>query len=301
MHSKYLPFIIAIAVVPAILFVFTGWKEEKGNFEEEKTAIAIRKIGHEVLLLSGDSSSRVLPVKQISKGEYLIQFESGFSFVPDSLFALTNRIIQAHQLPAEYMVNVLECRTHEVVYGFALSGNRQNDVAPCNTRIQPQGCYAIKISFPVAAAAAPQKKLALYGGALMGAALLSLGIVGFYRKRKKTNAPADVPAGLVKNSGIRIGNYLFFKDQQCLVTEGEKIDLTSKEAELLFIFASHPNQIIDRARLQKEIWEDGGVIVSRSLDVFVSKLRKKLEKDPAVKLVNSHGKGYKLEIGGIDA
>jgi DNA-binding response OmpR family regulator len=48
--------------------------------------------------------------------------------------------------------------------------------------------------------------------------------------------------------------------------------------------------------LQKEIWEDEGIIVGRSLDVFISKLRKKLENDSAVKLVNIHGKGYKLEI-----
>jgi DNA-binding response OmpR family regulator len=65
---------------------------------------------------------------------------------------------------------------------------------------------------------------------------------------------------------------------------------------LLYIFASAPNEIIDRNRLQKEIWEDEGIIVGRSLDVFISKLRKKLENDSTVRLVNIHGKGYKLEI-----
>ena len=50
------------------------------------------------------------------------------------------------------------------------------------------------------------------------------------------------------------------------------------------------------ARLQKEIWEDEGVIVGRSLDMFISKLRKKLEADPNIKIVVIRGKGYKLEI-----
>jgi DNA-binding response OmpR family regulator len=49
--------------------------------------------------------------------------------------------------------------------------------------------------------------------------------------------------------------------------------------------------------LQKEVWEDEGVIVGRSLDMFISRLRKKFEKDPLVKIVNIHGKGYRLDIG----
>jgi len=65
----------------------------------------------------------------------------------------------------------------------------------------------------------------------------------------------------------------------------------------LLIFALSPNEMIERSRLQKEIWEDEGVIVGRSLDMFISKLRKKLELDPNCKIVAIRGKGYKLEIG----
>lgn len=53
---------------------------------------------------------------------------------------------------------------------------------------------------------------------------------------------------------------------------------------------------IERSRLQKEIWEDEGGIAGRSLDMFISKLRKKLEFDPNIRLVVIRGKGYKLEI-----
>jgi len=56
------------------------------------------------------------------------------------------------------------------------------------------------------------------------------------------------------------------------------------------------NEISNRKQLQKEVWEDDGVLVGRSLDVFISKLRKKLEADPAVRIINIHGKGYKLEV-----
>ena len=77
---------------------------------------------------------------------------------------------------------------------------------------------------------------------------------------------------------------------------GKTIGLTRTETRVLGIFALSPNEIIERSRLQKEIWEDEGVIVGRSLDMFISKLRKKLEPDPNIKIAVIRGKGYKLEI-----
>ena len=82
-----------------------------------------------------------------------------------------------------------------------------------------------------------------------------------------------------------------------LMINGKTIDLTRTETRVLRIFALSPNEAIERSRLQKEIWEDEGVIVGRSLDMFISKLRKKLEVDSKVKIVNIRGKGYKLDIG----
>ena len=81
-----------------------------------------------------------------------------------------------------------------------------------------------------------------------------------------------------------------------LIINGKTIDLTGTETRVLLIFALSPNETIERSRLQKEIWEDEGVIVGRSLDMFISKLRKKLEFDPNINIVVIRGKGYKLEI-----
>jgi DNA-binding response OmpR family regulator len=95
---------------------------------------------------------------------------------------------------------------------------------------------------------------------------------------------------------VKIGNYIFNPAQQWLELDGEKTVLTVKEARLLAIFATALNTIIERDSIQKEVWENEGVIVTRSLDVFISKLRKKLAGDPAIKIVNVHGKGYRLEV-----
>ena len=93
-----------------------------------------------------------------------------------------------------------------------------------------------------------------------------------------------------------LGKYFFYPEQQFLELNGEKTALTNKEARLLYILTNSPNTVVERNLLQKEVWENEGVIVTRSLDMFISKLRKKLNGDTNVKILNAHGKGYKLEI-----
>ena len=78
--------------------------------------------------------------------------------------------------------------------------------------------------------------------------------------------------------------------------ETKEINLSKKEVELLTIFVANPNKIIKREELSKQVWEDQGVFVGRSLDTYISKLRKKLSDDETIKLTNIHGIGYNLEI-----
>jgi DNA-binding response OmpR family regulator len=73
-------------------------------------------------------------------------------------------------------------------------------------------------------------------------------------------------------------------------------ELTNKEAKLLKLFCVNQNQVISRDAIQKSIWEDEGYFVGRSMDVFISRLRKLLKDDPNVTITNVHGVGYKLEV-----
>jgi DNA-binding response OmpR family regulator len=98
------------------------------------------------------------------------------------------------------------------------------------------------------------------------------------------------------NDMFTLGSMSFNAEVRTLIINGKTIDLTKTETRVLRIFALSPNEAIERSRLQKEIWEDEGVIVGRSLDMFISKLRKKLEFDPNIKIAVIRGKGYKLEI-----
>ena len=93
-----------------------------------------------------------------------------------------------------------------------------------------------------------------------------------------------------------IGSFNFYPEQNKLVKQATEISLSKKECEILAIFVARPNEIIKRDELTKTVWEDNGVIVGRSLDTYISKLRKKLQSDNSIKLTNVHGVGYKLEI-----
>jgi DNA-binding response OmpR family regulator len=96
--------------------------------------------------------------------------------------------------------------------------------------------------------------------------------------------------------GLRVGRSSLYMENQKLVSNGIEKDLTYREAKLLHLFSLHANQLLDRDLILKSVWEDEGIIVGRSVDVFVSRLRKLLKEDDSVRIVNVHGVGYRLEV-----
>lgn len=282
---KYLLALILLFI--SVICVAFGMRGED-DFDIARREVLLRRIGHELLLQSGDSTSRVLPVNKIAANEYQIRFENNLTFQPDSLVNTTRRLLAKDPLAGDYVVNVLNCGNASVAYGFAISGNKKDDIVACSGRVQPAACYMINIRFE------PKGILIAKNGYLLGS-LPFLAFVGFVflRSAKPRKALTDLQSA----SNFSLGPVLFDAKNRNLLINGKTIDLTGTETRLLLIFALSPNETIERSRLQKEIWEDEGVIVGRSLDMFISKLRKKLELDPNVKIVVVRGKGYKLEIG----
>ena len=102
------------------------------------------------------------------------------------------------------------------------------------------------------------------------------------------------PGGQKKLDNYKIGEYSFDTLKQLLVFKGQTMKLTTKESELLELLCRHRNEIMERNFTLKAIWTDDNYFNARSMDVYITKLRKYLKKDPAVKILNVHGKGYKL-------
>jgi len=102
---------------------------------------------------------------------------------------------------------------------------------------------------------------------------------------KKTAKPAD---------SYVIGKYSFDVTRHILSSDGQDQKLTSKEAALLEMLCANKNETLDRSEALKKIWLDDSYFNARSMDVYVTKLRKYLKGDSSIEILNVHGVGFKL-------
>jgi len=258
---------------------------DKPALPEKEMVIAFRQIGHEVMLHAGDSTSKILSPRKVDNLTYRLSFISDFSFVPDSLVKIVGKCFSSMQIIKPYVVNVIDCKSKFVVYGFQIGHGQKTTLVPCLGREQEPGCYIIEISF-----LADSSNMMSYGYALAIIGIVAFVFVGKSLTKNYRNDSSQIL------SGIQLGNYTFIPERRILKHANQITELSDKENKLLKIFAVNINQPVTRDMLMKEVWEDEGVIVGRSLDVFVSKLRKKLKDDSQIQLINIHGVGYSLEI-----
>ena len=105
-------------------------------------------------------------------------------------------------------------------------------------------------------------------------------------KRKNSSESTDGP--------IKIGNYIFDFKKQTLSINNTLEKLTHREAQLLFHLNQQKNQVLERSFILKKLWGNDDFFNARSMDVFITKLRKKLKSDESIQIINVRGFGYKL-------
>jgi hypothetical protein len=275
-----------LAIILLIGSSFSAQKKNSIDFSE-RVKISLREVGNQLLLSNNDSTSLVLPVIELKKGSYKLSFDKTLSFEPSNVVSIVDSSFSKSNLPKDYRVEVLQCEDQEVAYSYEFNSNIERTITPCAGRIAPESCYIIFVKFT-------NQKSTFFGTqtlvyTIVLGILLFL-IIKFYRSRKKITSIDN------KGNYETIGSFQFYPEQNKLVKQAIEINLSKKECELLEIFVANPNQIIKRDELEKRVWEDNGVFVGRSLDTYISKLRKKLKDDDTVKLINIHGVGYKLEV-----
>ena len=285
---------------------------------EKRIGVAMRMIGHEVLLCLGDSESRIMPIEKIDE-HYKIPFEFEFGFDPDDIISIIEGVIRKTKIATNYLVEVEQCETKGVVHSFEIGNAGYSDWTACGGRILPEDCYSllitildgmppianihatesdsssININFPSeelstagsSLIASETKELSLFKSAFLIIPFLFLvGFIGYFIKKKN---PEDIDPNL-----ILIGASQFDKRNMTLSFGNNSVELSHKEAELLSLLHTAANEPIEREVILQKVWGDEGDYVGRTLDVFISKLRKKLEADASVKIVNIRGVGYKL-------
>jgi DNA-binding response OmpR family regulator len=99
---------------------------------------------------------------------------------------------------------------------------------------------------------------------------------------------------LVQQEVFSLGKYVFDANKQLLTSVDKTVNLTTKESDLLKMLCQHPNQVLERNYALKSIWKDDNYFNARSMDVYITKIRKHLSDEPEIQIINVHGKGYKL-------
>lgn len=288
-----------------LLFVLMLGKNCLANKQETEVndqhlEVSMRMIGHQLMLSFGDSTSRILPIES-DENKYKIRFENEFGFHPDSLAAVIDRVILETGIAEAYIVQVLTCDSGLVAHSYEV-GISQNVLA-CSGRVQPLGCYELQITL---VSDRPEETAVAYSadntdgilvtysepltliGLLILVVLILAGVILFLKNRNNYAEPdPDV---------IQLGEYTFKRRTMELILGDERIELTSKECDLLQLLYESVNDTVARDTILKMVWNDEGDYVGRTLDVFISKLRKKLEADSRIKIANIRGVGYKLIV-----
>ncbi|MFD2935894.1 winged helix-turn-helix domain-containing protein [Spirosoma flavum] len=286
---------VVIAVLGAsLLFTQFVWlapavnKADKFLFAK-KVNLALRRTAHHLLIEKGDSTSRILPVKQLNATTFLVRLEHPFDY--NRLPALLQQSLAIHKITDNYDVSVLNCVDGELQLGYNFLDLTERNEVPCGGRKQEPGCYTLQVTFNTAETHSQQ------AATLWPWALGFLLVGGAYIAWRKSTLPAPATSTTEAVEGvIQIGQTTFNVSNQSLNIAGLTYTLTYRETKLLDLFSRHPNQLLERDFILKSVWEDEGIIVGRSVDVFVSRLRKLLQPDPTIRIVAVHGVGYRLDI-----
>lgn len=100
----------------------------------------------------------------------------------------------------------------------------------------------------------------------------------------------------LSNTQFHLGRFLFDPRNYTLMFDGVIEVLTQRESELLKLFSENKNQVLTREQILKNLWGNDDYFMGRSLDVFISRLRKIISKDPSIQIENLHGIGFKFSV-----
>jgi hypothetical protein len=284
-----------------LLFVLLGCTGLKAENADQRTKVALRNIGHEFLLQLNDSTSRILPVEKIGK-RYAVRFERKFSFEPDFLFSAVYTVLKELKIEDSYVVEVEQCDTVLVIHSFVADLANNKEAIACKLREVPPDCYVFYFTVMVSEKATKTESnkevtetkmegevenAKIWPIVLLFSLLGGLLVLYYFLKRKRAISQEHL---------ISIGQFQFDQKGMKLNLKAQSIELSSKETDLLHLLYSNENKTLEREEILNKVWGDEGDYVGRTLDVFISKLRKKLEADSNIKIINVRGVGYRFVI-----
>ena len=295
-NMKLLPLLLAVPVLAWLLPLEPA--KNQGDFSPDKINLALRRTADGLLRASGDSTSRIPAIEQVGSNVWRVRLEQPFLY--EALPGLLQSSLKLHGINRPYEVAVRRCDDATIDLGYHQLDYVQNNVVACGGREMPDGCHFIEIRF-----SEKEQKWPFLAGKI-GVSLLILSGLGYWFFRRQNPVPVVVNARQEGSAGggsemdsLEFGQSSLDVAGQVLICGGVRQTLTFRETKLLRLFAASPDRLLERDYILQQVWADEGVLVGRSVDVFVSRLRKKLAGDSSVSIVAVHGVGYRLETGRV--
>jgi len=254
--------------------------------QPDQVNLALRRAADRLLRASGDSSTRIPAVEQRSDVVWRVRLDPSFEY--DSLPPILEASLVHYGIDRPYRVAIRRCDNAMLDLGYHRKDLLADSTVSCMGRDEPEGCHYLEVEF-LSADTGPS-----FGAGIGIVLILLAGAGGWWWYRRSTHEE-PVEGQDREGEWITLGRSRLHPTAQMLECGGMRQTLTYREAKLLRLFAEHPNEVLERDVILQQVWGEEGVQVGRSVDMFVSRLRKKLRDDPSLSIVAVHGLGYRLE------
>ena len=287
--------IAAILIANLGLMGATGLRaSQKKSWKPESVNLALRQVAHQLYKLCGNHTARIEAVERKGPNTFSIRVDEYVDY--DKLPAIMEQALTDFNLPKKYNVALKNCENDKIELGYTYIALKREEVA-CKGREYEMNCSRIELIFYNQDSEEPiwnYLLITLLLGSIIGLILYKYASSKNIAEQMEETEADTVEA--VKDNSIIIGKFRFDYTNQSLSTIEEVTSLTFRESKLLHYLVSNSNQVLTRDQIQANVWEDEGVIVGRSLDVFISRLRKILKSDESIQIKSIHGVGYRLEV-----
>jgi len=286
--------IVTLLISCIALMGATGLTNSNQKWKPESANLAMRQVAHKLYSICGNYSEPIEAVVQKDETTFFIKVNEYIDY--DQLPMIMDQAVSDFNLPKEYGVLVKDCEEDVIRLGYSYIALERNETVPCQGREHTLQCSLIElIIYKQEPPNLIWKYLLL---TLLLGSVIGLLIYSYIAKDDAAKGEKDISYTTQKaeDQKISIGHFTFDHSNQSLIFNEEVTSLTFRESKLLHYLSTHTNQVLTREQIQANVWEDEGVIVGRSLDVFISRLRKFLKSDPSIKIKSVHGVGYRLEV-----
>jgi len=295
--NKWLLRFSQVLGLAGLLLMLTGALVPAGTTGKRKTSLALRQIGHDYRAGRGDLTSRIPVVRERADGSLLLRLEQEIDY--DTITRIARAVLITYGIRQDYTLALEDCASGEIFLGSFWSTDKvlmPGNTVACTGRDQDARCANVSLLLHAGAEAGVPPVSWLLGG--LGALLLFAGPLS---RKKGIPVPTEQATPNVPDNKTPVSLRLtaacsFNETSQLLTVAGREYQLTHREGHLLSYLVARPNEVLRRQEIHDAVWGLDGIITGRSLDVFVSRLRKKLADDSGMEIKTVHGVGYQCLI-----